>query len=279
MSDSNNPRYGTLDREYGIKLATTAPEDDGPIWMVNLMKYREVAQYADGRDLQISGQEADDLYSPFDSLAAVGARPVFFGDVEQQLLGDAPIWDRIGVVKYPTRRAFIEMQSQPTFRESHKHKDAGMEQTIVMGCQPMAYPVAPPGVETVDWADIPHPPTAEDGPLMVLHVLRFDDAEAAHVTPDHMQAYQSAAAIVASKHGVRISGWFAVEGTIIGDGRAWHQVRFNQFPSKRAFMAVVADPARLEAQKDHREAAIADTYTMMVRPTIDLLADSLDEGT
>jgi hypothetical protein len=32
-----------------------------------------------------------------------------------------------------------------------------------------------------------------------------------------------------------------------------HQVRFNQFPSKRAFMTVVTDPARLEAQKNYRE--------------------------
>jgi len=40
MSDSRNPRYGTVDRQYATRLATTAPEFDGPIWMVNLMKYR-----------------------------------------------------------------------------------------------------------------------------------------------------------------------------------------------------------------------------------------------
>ena len=269
------PRYGQVDRDYGMRLATTPADEDGPVWMVNLMKYREVAQYADGRETKLSGREADDEYAPLDSLAAVGAAPVFFGDVDQQLLGEAPIWDRIGVVKYPTRRSFIEMQSRPEFQRSHAHKDAGMEQTIVMGCQPMPYPTAPEGVEQVDWADVPHPPTDDDGPAMVLHVIRFDDPEAAHVTPTHMEAYQSAAAISASRHGVRIAGWFAVEGTIIGDGRAWHQVRFNLFPSKRAFMAVVTDPDRLEAQKDHREKAIADTYTMIVRPTIDLLEQSV----
>ena len=75
---------------------------------------------------------------------------------------------------------------------------------------------------------------------------------------------------------MRINGWFAVEGTIIGDGRGWHQVRFNLFPSKAAFMAVVTDPSRLEAQKDHREVAIADTYTMIVRAGINNLAASID---
>jgi hypothetical protein len=272
---TNSPGYGQVDRDYGMRLATTPADEDGPVWMVNLMKYREVAQYADGRESAISGLEADDEYSPVDSLRAIGAEPVFFGPVDQQLLGDAPVWDRIGDVKYPTRRAFIDMQSRPEFKTSHEHKEAGMEQTIVMGCQPMPFPVAPGGVHEVDWADVPFPPSDDDGPVMVLHVIRFDDPEAAHITPTHMEAYQSAAAISASKHGVRIAGWFAVEGTIVGDGRAWHQVRFNSFPSKRAFMAVVTDPARLEAHKDHREKAIADTYTMIVRPTIDRLRESV----
>ena len=113
---SNTVRYGTLNREYGMKMATMPPEDDGPVWMVNLMKYREVADYADGRESTISGRDADDAYSPLDSLAAVGAAPVFFGDVDQQLLGDEPKWDRIGVVKYPTRKSFIDMQSLPSFQ-------------------------------------------------------------------------------------------------------------------------------------------------------------------
>jgi hypothetical protein len=200
---------------------------------------------------------------------------VLFGDVDQQLLGEAPVWDRIAVVKYPTRRSFIDMQSRPEFKAAHEHKDAGMQQTIVIGCQPMPYPVLPAGVSEVDWADVPHPPTDDDGPVMVLHVIRFEDAEAAHVTPTEMEAYTSAAAVSASRHGVRVAGWFSVEGTIVGDGRAWHQVRFNAFPSKAAFMAVVLDPERLVAQKDHREKAIADTYTMIVRASIDQIAASI----
>lgn len=276
--DPASPRYGTIDREYAARLATTDPADDGPVWMVNLMKYREIADYADGRDASISGREADDRYAPIDSLTAVGARPVFFGEVEQQLLGDSPMWDRVGVVRYPTRRSFIEMQSLPSFQESHQHKDAGMASTIVMGCRPMPVPErpAPDGRTSVDWSEVPHPPTDEDGPVVVLHVIRFADAEAAHVTPDHMEQYQTAAGRVALAHGVRVNGWFAVEGTIIGDGRAWHQVRFNEFPSKAAFMAVVTDPSRLEAQRDHREVAIADTYTMIVRAPLSDLASSID---
>ena len=85
-------------------MATKPPEDDGPVWMVNLMKYREVADYADGRESTISGRQADDIYPPIESLRTVGAEIVFFGDVDQQLLGDDTVWDRIAVVIHPSRR-------------------------------------------------------------------------------------------------------------------------------------------------------------------------------
>jgi hypothetical protein len=272
------PRYGTVDREYGMRLATTPPDEDGPVWMVNLMKYRDVADYPDGAPADgpaISGREADDLYTPLESLAGVGAEIVFGGDVDLQLLGDAPIWDRVGVVKYPTRRSFIEMQSRPDFRRQHVHKEAGMQETIVIGCQPFDLPAWPDGVDQPDWADVPHPPTEDDGPVMVIHVLKYNDATDAAMTPEDMDAYSRSAAETAGPHGVRVAGWFAAEGTILGDGRTWDQVRFNLFPSKAAFMAVVTDPARLEAQRAHREPAIADTYTMIVRPTIDRIAESI----
>ncbi len=279
MTDTRAPRYGQVDSDYAATLATTPPEHDGPVWMVNLMKYRERADYGDGDDRGLSGREADERYTPLGPLAAVGAEIVFVGDVESQLLGDAPRWDRVAVVKYPTRRAFIDMQLRDDFQEQHVHKDAGMEETIVMGCLPIPVPGAPPGVELPAWTEVPHPPTDDDGPISVLHVIRFNEAHDAQVTPEDMEAYQAAVAGLAIRHGVRISGWFASEGTIIGDGRQWDQVRFNGFPSKAAFMALVTEPGAEEARRTHRDTAIADTYTMILRPEIDWLRDSLrDEG-
>ena len=57
----------------------------------------------------------------------------------------------------------------------------------------------------------------------------------------------------------------------VGDGRTWDQVRFNEFPSRRQFMEVVADPRRLKGQEDHRDPAMADTYTLLCRPVLDTL--------
>lgn len=268
MADPRMPSYGIIDREFAMRLASTPPDDDGPVWMVNLMKYKEAATYdPDSSHAAATGREADDRYAPVEILADIGAEIVFAGDVEMQLLYDEPKWDRIGVVKYPTRRSFIEMQSREDFRDKHVHKEAGMDRTIVMACRPAA---VPPGANErdrhPDWSTVPHPPTPDDGPIAVLHVLRFADGGR-----EEMEQYQNHAAEIAVPHGVRIGAWFDVEGTIVGDGRSWDQVRFNLFPSKAAFMAVAADPARLAAQEAHRMPAIADTYALVLRPLINRL--------
>ena len=275
MSDSTNRvagagvRYGQINRAYGMRLATTPPEDDGPIWMVNLMSYRDTADYADGRVSDISGKEADDRYAPLGPLKAIGAEPVFFADVDTQFLNDTPKWDRVGIVKYPTRRSFIEMQNRPDFQELHAHKEAGMASTIVSGCLPMPIPQVP--VDAPDWSHVPHPPTVEDPYVVVVHVIKFNDDE----RRDEMATYTDHAAKIAIPNGVRLAGWTRVEGTILGE---WDQIRFNVFPSRAAFMAVVFDPERLAAQAAHRETAIADTYTLITRPSIDRLYESMYGG-
>lgn len=262
------PSYGRIDSTYGLRLATIDPSHDGPIWMVNLMKYKKVAAYGDGT-AGLSGQEADDRYAPMDVLAAIGAEVVLFGDVDTQLLGDTTTWDRVGVVKYPSRRSFIEMQSRPDFTERHVHKEAGMEFTIVMGCVPRETPGSPV-------SEIEDGPEAEDS-VIVMHVISYHDPVRG---PEMMRSYESvAAAAIATtadgRLGTPIAGWFNVEGTIIGDGRAWHEVRFNQFPSRKAFFEVVADPKRQAAQREYRERAIADTYAVILRPSINRISESL----
>lgn len=270
-----SPKYGKIDYDYALQLATTTAGEDGPVWMVNLMKYHDVAQYGDGSRVKITGQEADDLYSPLEPLKAIGAELVYLGDVENKLLGDHRDWDRVAVVKYPTRKSFIDMQERKDFQDKHVHKEAGMEETIIMGCLPMDVPN--PQSSLPDWEKVQNPPTNEDGPIVALHVVKFNDRAELGETPEQMVEYTSKAATVGIDQGVRISGWFGVEGTIIGDGREWDQVRFNAFPSKAAIMAVVQDPARLEAQKAHREQAILDTYTLIVRTKFDRIKDSIEQ--
>jgi hypothetical protein len=131
--------FGTIDYQFAGRMATTPPEDDGPVWMVNFMRYKQRADYGADRDdgtEAISGREADDRYAPVDVLRAIGADVAYFGDVVRPDGTADPEWDRMAVVRYPTRKSFIDMQTRPDFKEKAVHKEAGMEFTIVMCAVP-----------------------------------------------------------------------------------------------------------------------------------------------
>ncbi len=198
---SETPRlshnYGILDKEYGKFLATRTPEEDGPIYMVNLMKYHEVAQYSEDGvvDHEISGREADDRYNPSSILNKIGATIVFAGDVTSNNVGDED-WDRIAIVRYATRKSFIEMQSRKDFGDKHVHKAAGMLRTTLVCCRPED--------ESLDLRDRPTPLELRTVAMIVRQ------------TPDR------AAAMTAIPGAVN----FSAEGTIMGDGRKWDTVQF-----------------------------------------------------
>jgi len=195
------PRYGRIDPDYALRLAETDPESDGPVYMLNLMKYREVADYGGDSDEAVSGRDADDRYAPVDVLRSIGAQVCFTADV----VGASEDWDRVAVVRYPTRRSFIGMQSRPDFQEKHVHKEAGMDHTIVVG--------------TVPDSDLPVSAAAD-----CLVLLELWDG------PD--------------PHEARVGARFAVEGTILGDGRRWSGARYT---GVEASMACPAGSERHQA--------------------------------
>jgi hypothetical protein len=140
MAERKGPGYGTPNWEMLGRWMELPPASDGPFWALNLMKYREVADYGDGDGEPAggssrSGREADDQYAPLGPLAAIGAMVAFHGDVVSQPVG-SPAWDRVGIVRYPSRDAFFAMQRREDFKQQHVHKEAGMATTIVMACVP-----------------------------------------------------------------------------------------------------------------------------------------------
>jgi len=154
----HKPGYGKVNKEYGMRMFTTKPEDDGPVWMVNFMKYKEEATYSDG-SRGISGREADDLYAPVEILEELGAAIPFVGDVVLQLAGQDHAWHRIGVVKYPSRQAFLGMQNREDFQAKHEHKEAGMDFTFVIGSQPVNLDPSY-RVDFEGWDKVEHAPTS-----------------------------------------------------------------------------------------------------------------------
>jgi hypothetical protein len=133
----------------------------------------------------VSGREADDRYAPVDVLRSIGAEIVFVAVVAS----GSEDWDRVAVVRYATRRSFVDMQTRRDFQEKHVHKEAGMDRTIVMGTLPRGgLPVhSDTGNVLLEVWDGADPPPVVNGP----------------------------------------SSTFTVEGTIIGDGRRWSGARWT----------------------------------------------------
>src|SRR5882672_1019947 len=104
MSSSIKPN-----REQFVELASSA--DAGPVVMLNLLKFKARAEGESG-----SGADAYKRYGE----AAVklveeqGGRVLWQGRADQILIGDtAEGWDSVVLVEYPSRRAFVEMVTQP----------------------------------------------------------------------------------------------------------------------------------------------------------------------
>ncbi|MFT4519317.1 MAG: hypothetical protein ACI9JM_001713 [Halioglobus sp.] len=106
-----------------------APDDDQPIYMLNLLKYKDKAEYADGRDTELSGQEAYQIYgmAVLERLAAVKGGIVFSGSVSRLMLGEVEdMWDDVAIAMYPSRAAMLEMVSSPEYQAIAVHREAGL---------------------------------------------------------------------------------------------------------------------------------------------------------
>ena len=102
----------------------------GPISMVNLLKYKDKAIYEDGRDTDLTGEEAYRLYAVevINFVEKYGGEFVFAGKVSRLMLGEVEdLWDAVAIAKYPSRKAMFDMTMDPEYQKIHVHRDAGLE--------------------------------------------------------------------------------------------------------------------------------------------------------
>ena len=106
------------------------PGPDGPIVMVNLLKFRDRAQYPDGHHSDLSGEQAYQLYGQAVSelLREVGGSMAFSADVARLTIGEVEdLWDKIAIAVYPSRAAMLAMMQSPRMQEIAVHRAAGLE--------------------------------------------------------------------------------------------------------------------------------------------------------
>jgi uncharacterized protein (DUF1330 family) len=103
--------------------------EDGPFVMVNLLKFKPKAEYADGADAHLTGEAAYRRYGERvrEIIEALGGRIVFSGEVTGLLLGEVEeLWDMVALAEYPSLAAFRDMAMSPRMREIEHHRQAGL---------------------------------------------------------------------------------------------------------------------------------------------------------
>ena len=106
------------------EAALTALPDDGPVTMLNLMRFRE--RSLDGKG---TGWDAYLRYSALTIklIKAQGGTIIWTGNAEAVALGepDRHRWDYIALVRYPSRAAFIAMMNSPQYASANVERENG----------------------------------------------------------------------------------------------------------------------------------------------------------
>ena len=123
---------GHVDPERAAFDAFKALPRDAPIEMLNLLRFRARAAYPAGHPLAAEGLSGAEAYARYGRESApvftrVGGRMVWSGAPELVLIGPADErWDAAFVARYPSAGAFLEMVTDPAYRDAVIHRQAAV---------------------------------------------------------------------------------------------------------------------------------------------------------
>ncbi len=110
--------------------AFTARADEGPVVMVNLLKFKPDG----GRDRYMEYGAAS---GPL--VLKVGGRPIFGGNPAELLIGaeDHKEWDLMILVEYPKRQCLIDMVSTPEYQAIAHLRTESLERSVLYAIDPL----------------------------------------------------------------------------------------------------------------------------------------------
>ena len=135
--------------EENLSAAAAAIPADKPVFMINLVRYREQADYGERADAEpCSGREAYlERYVPaFNKIVAdlgvTGISLFYTGAVVSHLVAPSDEkWDTIAVVEYPNFAAFLRVYESSEYqREAEFHRTAALEDSRLLATTKIELP-------------------------------------------------------------------------------------------------------------------------------------------
>ena len=125
-------------RPNGAQMAGFADgASEGPIYMLNLLKYRDRAEYADGRDTKLTGRQAYAVYTQGvrELLQEFGGSLTLKASVKRLTIGEVEeLWDDVAIAMYPSRAAMLQMMQSEKMQDIGQHRAAGLDGQLNIEC-------------------------------------------------------------------------------------------------------------------------------------------------
>ena len=116
-----------------IKGLAEAP-DDGPVVMVNLLRFGKTASSDDSK----SGADSYKTYGDQmrDIMASRGIKLLWQGRADQVVIGDddGDDWDMVLLVEYPSRKTFLEMSGSKEYEKVGEHRTSALIDSRLFAC-------------------------------------------------------------------------------------------------------------------------------------------------
>ena len=127
------------------------PGPKGPIFMINLLKFKDKAEYADGRKTDLTGRQAYQLYGMGVAglLPEYGGRVFFMADTTFLSLGQVEeLWDEVAIAVYPDRNALLRMSQSQEWQDLSVHRQAGLKGQLNIES------VMPKNMQALPWMEL-----------------------------------------------------------------------------------------------------------------------------
>jgi len=109
-----------------IQALLAGPADE-PVVMVNLLRFKPTA------DAPNEAQSGEDSYRRYAEkmvtfVESKGGRVIWSGRIDSQVIGDGgEVFQMVGLVEYPSRKAFVEIATDPYVQEIGADRASGLE--------------------------------------------------------------------------------------------------------------------------------------------------------
>lgn len=125
------------------RIKTLMGDSSGePIVMLNPLRFKDKAVYADGRATTLTGREAYQLYgSAMQKVVEKhGGKFLFGGQIASLVIGEVDdMWDLCALVEYPSAAAFARIATSPEVDEIGVHRAAGLEGQLLIRVSQRAF--------------------------------------------------------------------------------------------------------------------------------------------